>query len=312
MTAASTSSVVRPAADRPPSWRTVLWRTLVVTVVTTLGLWLLAAILPGFSIDSFWDALLAGFVVGIANAVVWPALAFLVVPLSVLTLGLGAIILNALFVFLLLDLLPGGRDRRVLDGVVGGRRPGDRHHVGRARCSPSTTTRGSTNGWPGRPVGGRRTPIVTDVPGVVFIQLDGVAHAVLRRALRSGDVPTLHRWIRDGSHVLVALGDRVVVADRRQPVRHPARVDRRHAGVPLDRQDDRRGDGVQPSEVRGGDREGPLRRQRPARPPRLELRQPVLRRRRARRADDERRRPAQGGPHRSRLLRLLLAARARR
>jgi hypothetical protein len=44
---------------------------------------------------------------------------------------------------------------------------------------------------------------VTDVPGIVFIQLDGVSHAVLGRALRSGDVPNLHRWIREGSHVLV-------------------------------------------------------------------------------------------------------------
>ena len=26
---------------------------------------------------------------------------------------------------------------------------------------------------------------------------------MLRRALRSGDVPNLHRWIRDGSHILV-------------------------------------------------------------------------------------------------------------
>ena len=100
------SRVVRPAVDRP-SWRRVLWRGLVVTVVTAVALWLLAGILPGFSIDSSWDALLAGFVVGIGNAVVWPALAFLVVPLSVLTLGLGAIILNAVFVFVLLDLVPG-------------------------------------------------------------------------------------------------------------------------------------------------------------------------------------------------------------
>ena len=44
---------------------------------------------------------------------------------------------------------------------------------------------------------------VTDVPGVVFVQLDGVAHDVLRRAIRSGDVPNLHRWLRDGSHHLV-------------------------------------------------------------------------------------------------------------
>ena len=37
----------------------------------------------------------------------WPALAFLVVLLSVLTLGMGAIVLDALFVFFLLDALPG-------------------------------------------------------------------------------------------------------------------------------------------------------------------------------------------------------------
>ena len=112
-----TSSVVRPAAERP-SWRTVLWRTVVVTVVTAIALWLLAAILPGFSIDSWWEALLAGFVVGIANAVVWPALAFLVVPLSVLTLGLGAIVLNALFVVPAARPAARGRDRRVLDRAV--------------------------------------------------------------------------------------------------------------------------------------------------------------------------------------------------
>ena len=196
-----TSRVVRPAADRP-SWRTVLWRTVVVTVVTTLGLWLLAAILPGFSIDSFWDALLAGFVVGIANAVVWPALAFLVVPLSVLTLGLGAIVLNALFVFLLLDLLPGVE----IDGfwtalwvVIG---------LVIVTTMVSALLAIDDNSWLDQRVARQarrrsKDAVVTDVPGVVFIQLDGVAHAVLRRALRSGDVPTLHRWIRDGSHVLV-------------------------------------------------------------------------------------------------------------
>ncbi len=196
-----TSRVVRPAADRP-RWRTVLWRTIVVTVVTAFELWLLAAILPGFSIDSFWDALFAGFVVGAGNAVVWPALAFLVVPLSVLTLGLGAIILNALFVFLLLDLLPGVE----IDGfwtalwvVVG---------LVVVTTIVSALLAIDDESWLDQRVARsarRRSKdaVVTDIPGVVFIQLDGVAQAVLRRALRSGDVPTLHRWIRDGSHVLV-------------------------------------------------------------------------------------------------------------
>ena len=43
----------------------------------------------------------------------------------------------------------------------------------------------------------------TDVPGIVFAQIDGLAKSVLERARRSGDVPTLHRWLSDGPHHLV-------------------------------------------------------------------------------------------------------------
>ena len=113
------SRIVRPPDERP-SLRRVVWRGLVLTVVTARHV---CGCSPrsstGFSIDSLGDALLAGFVVGVANAVVWPALAFLVVPLSVLTLGLGAIVLNALFVLVAARPAAGGRDRRVLDVVRG-------------------------------------------------------------------------------------------------------------------------------------------------------------------------------------------------
>ncbi|MET0323981.1 MAG: phage holin family protein [Ilumatobacteraceae bacterium] len=193
--------VVRPAADRP-SFARIVWRGIVVTAFTAFALWILAAILPGFSIDSFWEVVLAGFVVGVGNAVVWPALAFLVVPLSVLTLGLGAIILNALFVFVLLDLLPGVD----IDGFW----PALWIVIGLVIVSTlvSALLAVDDNSWFDQRIARqarRRTGNrgVTDVPGVVFIQLDGVAHAVFRRALRSGDVPTLHRWIKEGSHVLV-------------------------------------------------------------------------------------------------------------
>ncbi|HEY4609955.1 MAG TPA: phage holin family protein, partial [Ilumatobacteraceae bacterium] len=97
----------RDRASERPSWQRVAWRSVVVTTVTASALWLLAAIIPGFDIDSFWHALIAGGVVGLVNAVLWPALAFLVVPISVLTLGFGAIVLNGLITFWVLDLLPG-------------------------------------------------------------------------------------------------------------------------------------------------------------------------------------------------------------
>jgi uncharacterized membrane protein YvlD (DUF360 family) len=197
----TTSQVVRPAADRP-SWRTVVRRGVVVTATTAGGLWVLAAILPDFSIDSFWDALLAGLVIGAGNAFIWPALAFLVVPLSVLTLGVGAILLDAAFVFLLLDLLPGVE----IDGfwtalwVVAG--------LVIVTTSVGAVLAIDDLSWFDQRVARRarrRTndAIVTDVPGVVFVQFDGLSLDVLERALRSGDVPNLHRWIRDGSHVLV-------------------------------------------------------------------------------------------------------------
>ncbi len=42
----------------------------------------------------------------------------------------------------------------------------------------------------------------TDVPGIVFIQLDGLAEPILRRALDDGYMPTLQRWLATGSHHL--------------------------------------------------------------------------------------------------------------
>src|SRR5262245_59294771 len=100
------TSMVRPPAERPTLVR-VVWRVVVVTVATALTLWLLAAVLDGFTIDTVWQALLAGFVIGLVNSVLWPALAVVVVPISVLTLGLGAILLDIILVGLVLDALPG-------------------------------------------------------------------------------------------------------------------------------------------------------------------------------------------------------------
>jgi uncharacterized membrane protein YvlD (DUF360 family) len=176
-------------------------RGAVVTIVTAAALWLLAAVLPGFSIDRPRDALLAGLVVGLVGAVVWPALAFIVVPISVLTLGLGAIVLEALVVALILDALPGVH----LDGFWTA--------IAVALGLAAATTLVSTllalddDGWFDQRTARRAqrragAANVTDVPGVVFVQLDGVARVVLERALRSGDVPNLHRWIRDGTHRL--------------------------------------------------------------------------------------------------------------
>jgi uncharacterized membrane protein YvlD (DUF360 family) len=192
---------IRPPSERP-SVATVLWRVTVVTVSTGLTLWLLAAVLDGFTIDEWWQAVLAGFAVGVVNAVVWPMLAVVIVPISVVTLGLGAIILDALFVGIVLDWLPGVTLDDFWTAIV--------IVIGLAVVSTMVSAVLAVDddtwfdSWMVRRARRRAAAATaTDVPGVVFVQIDGLAKVVLERALRSGDVPTLHRWIRDGSHRLL-------------------------------------------------------------------------------------------------------------
>ena len=46
----------------------------------------------------------------------------------------------------------------------------------------------------------RRT--MTDVPGVIYLEIDGLARPVLQRAMRDGHAPEMARWVASGSHVL--------------------------------------------------------------------------------------------------------------
>ena len=48
------------------------------------------------------------------------------------------------------------------------------------------------------------SPVETDVPGVLMIQIDGLAAPLLRAQVRAGNLPTLSRWVRDGSHRLTS------------------------------------------------------------------------------------------------------------
>ena len=69
----------------------------------------------------------------------------------------------------------------------------------------------------------------SSVPAIYFLEIDGLAHGVLMRALRDGNAPTMARWLASPDRV----GVRLVVADRSGADRSPARDERGHPGVPL-------------------------------------------------------------------------------
>ena len=66
----------------------------------TIGLILIASYLPGISVDSFLTAVIAAVILGLLNAVVKPILVVLTLPITILTLGLFTLVINAgLFLF---------------------------------------------------------------------------------------------------------------------------------------------------------------------------------------------------------------------
>lgn len=65
-------------------------------LLQALALMVVAYILPGVTVTSFTSALIAAAVLGLINTVIYPVLAFLTIPLTVVTLGLFLFILNAL------------------------------------------------------------------------------------------------------------------------------------------------------------------------------------------------------------------------
>jgi putative membrane protein len=54
-----------------------------------------------------------------------------------------------------------------------------------------------------RMVSRRGKPAVTDVPGFLFLEIDGLSETLLRQAMEKGDTPTMNRWVDQGSHQLL-------------------------------------------------------------------------------------------------------------
>lgn len=64
-------------------------------VVNALALLLVTRVVPGVHVEGFYAALIVALVLGILNALVRPILIFLTLPITILTLGLFTLIINA-------------------------------------------------------------------------------------------------------------------------------------------------------------------------------------------------------------------------
>ena len=182
--------------------RAILLRVLAVWLITAATLVLLGALLPGVQVTSFEAALIAAALIGLFNALVWPLVVRLALPFTVLTLGLGVLVLNGAVILAVAAISRGFVVSGLLSGII--------VVVGLTLVNTLLTSLLGIDDEDfyyrnvikrqARRGGGT---VETDVPGVLFLEVDGLAHAVVSRAIRDGNAPTLARWLREGSHRLI-------------------------------------------------------------------------------------------------------------
>ncbi len=81
--------------------------TLLRFLLTGLGVVLTAYLLPGVNVDDYGSALLVALVLAIANIIVKPILILLTIPVTIITLGLFLLAINAIIIMLVDSVVPG-------------------------------------------------------------------------------------------------------------------------------------------------------------------------------------------------------------
>jgi uncharacterized membrane protein YvlD (DUF360 family) len=185
---------------RLTSWtevRRMLVGLLLAWLVLSLTIW----VVPGLSASTRWDVLVAAALLGVLTALLRPLVTSFALLLGWVGVLLAGVFAEAALFALALVLSPGITVSGFWPAFWG------------SWLFALLTTTASWVGSAGddtaflshllaqsRPAAGSVT--VTSVPGVVFIQIDGLAAPLLQWGIRSGNLPTMTRWVRTGTHAL--------------------------------------------------------------------------------------------------------------
>jgi putative membrane protein len=80
---------------------------ILVWILNAVALLVVAYLLPGIAVASFGSALIAALVLGLLNMLVKPVLVLLTLPITIVTLGLFLLVLNALLFWFAGSVLKG-------------------------------------------------------------------------------------------------------------------------------------------------------------------------------------------------------------
>jgi uncharacterized membrane protein YvlD (DUF360 family) len=193
--------------------RTVLWqpskprlrlgRLVLSWIVATIAVHVAALLVPGVRLEEFGGALLVAAAIAIFNAVLPPLVASLRLPFTVASGFVLVLAIDAAALLVAHDAVPGAIDVDSFGSALGAA-------LVIAAVSIALAVVFGTNDdddYGLRVVQrvARRQGAVdpTDVPGIVFLEIDGLALPVLKHAMRDGSAPTMARWLADDTYNLI-------------------------------------------------------------------------------------------------------------
>jgi uncharacterized membrane protein YvlD (DUF360 family) len=196
------------AGDERPEWvvrrpRLGFRAVLAGWTLATAGLLAAAVLLPGLRLDGVLGAFGVAAVVGILNALIVPAIARVRLPFTVLSGFLVVLVLDAAVLWIAADAIDNSVAVDNFGWAIAGAL------VAAAATLVFQIALGVNNDdtYSLRVIErmARRSgkQVHTDRPGIVFVEIDGLAFPVLQRALRDGHAPEMARWLARGTHRLV-------------------------------------------------------------------------------------------------------------
>jgi uncharacterized membrane protein YvlD (DUF360 family) len=167
------------------------------------GLLAAAIVLPGLRVDGVLGAFGVVAVIGVLNALTVPAIARIRLPFSVLTGFLLVLVLDAAVLWIAAAMV---NDSVTVDSFGWA-------FAGALAAAAATLVFQIALGVNNDDMYSLRViermarrsgkQVRTDTPGIVFVEIDGLAFPVLQRALRDGHAPEMARWLARGTHRLV-------------------------------------------------------------------------------------------------------------
>lgn len=94
-------------------------RLIIRLAINAFALLIVANIVPGFVIANLWTAIVAAVVIGVVNTFIKPILQLVALPISILTFGIAAFLINVALLWFSSKLVPGFEIRSFYSAIVG-------------------------------------------------------------------------------------------------------------------------------------------------------------------------------------------------